>query len=478
MKATFTKKLAGLALSLFSLTALAQCPSIASLGVTYGANGTVSITPVITGTVSASQTMYYWQITPNASQYSNTFQSQGEFQFPANGAYLVCLSFNDSLNGCSSNQYCDSISISNMAPSSCNAAFTSYSDSNCVTYFVNSSTGNNLTYNWHINGLNYYTTNVNVTLANGSYPVILETFSNGMFCDSTYQMVNVSCSGTNTVSCYAGFTFYVDSNTCETYITNQSSGNNLTYQWYDMSNNDTLLSTAVNPTLNLASGYPRIGLYTFSNGTFCDSISQYINVSCGGTVTPSPCQANAQFTIFADSLNAGSFYLYDLSSGTGTVSYFWNFGDGTSSSQAYPFHQYAVPGSYIICLTITATSGSLTCSDIYCDSSSVQRMAAGFLMSQIQVLPQSITGIKQTEKVIGLHAFPNPLTDELTIEVISIDNNKLTYVLVDALGRNILKGNLDSLKTTINTSVLEKGFYSLSISNEKDVSLKTIKLVK
>lgn len=477
MKTTFTKKLIGLTLSLFSLTALAQCPSITSLGVTYGANGTVSVTPVINGTVSPTQTMYYWQITPNATQYSTSFQSQGEFQFPANGNYMVCLSFNDSLNGCSSNQYCDSIIISNMAPSSCNAAFTSYSDSNCVTYFVNSSAGNNLTYNWHINGLNYYTTNVNVTLTNGSYPVILETFSNGMFCDSTYQLINVSCSGTNTVSCNAGFTFYVDSNTCETYITNQSTGNNLTYQWYDMATNS-LLSTAANPTLNLASGYPSIGLYTFSNGTFCDSISQYINVSCGGTVTPSPCQANAQFNVFADSLNTGSFFVYDSSTGTGIVSYLWNFGDGTSSTQAYPFHQYAVPGSYIICLTITATSGSITCSDMYCDSSSVQRMASGFLMSQIQVLPQSVTGIKLTEKVIGLRAYPNPLTDELFIEVTSTDNSKLTYVLVDALGRIILKGNLDNSKITINTSNLEKGFYSLSINNEKGVFLKTIKLVK
>jgi hypothetical protein len=478
MKSTFTKKLIGLVLSLFSLTALAQCPSVTSLGVIYGANGSVSVTPVINGTVSPTQTMYYWQIIPNANQYSTSFQSQGEFQFPANGTYLVCLSFNDSLNGCTSNQYCDSININNMAPTSCSASFLSYSDSNCVTYFVNSSIGNNLTYSWHINGLNYYTTNVNVNLANGSYPVILETFSNGMFCDSTYQLINVSCSGTNTVSCYADFTFYIDSTTCETHITNLSTGNNLTYQWYDMANNDTLLSTAVNPTLSLAGGYPRIGLYTFSNGTFCDSISQYINVSCGGTVTPSPCLANAQFNVFADSVNSGNFYVYDLSSGTGTVSYLWNFGDGTSSSQAYPFHQYAVPGSYIICLTITATSDSLTCSDIHCDSSSVHRMAAGFLMSQIQVVPQSVTGIKQTERVIGLRAFPNPMADELIIEGTAIGSNKLSFALIDALGRITLSGNLTTSKESINTSVLKKGFYTLSVFNEKGISVSTIKLVK
>jgi hypothetical protein len=105
-------------------------------------------------------------------------------------------------------------------------------------------------------------------------------------------------------------------------------------------------------------------------------------------------------------------------------------------------------------------------------------MAAGFQMSQFNVLPLSVTSIKQTEKEIGLNAFPNPIADELTIEATTANENKLTYVLVDALGRLVLTGNLNSSKTTINTSNLEKGFYSLSVTNEKGNNLKTIKLVK
>jgi len=98
-------------------------------------------------------------------------------------------------------------------------------------------------------------------------------------------------------------------------------------------------------------------------------------------------------------------------------------------------------------------------------------------MSQVNVIPLSVTGIKQTEKEIGLIAFPNPIADELTIEATTNDT-KLTYVLVDALGRLVLTGHLNNSKTTINTSNLEKGFYSLSVTNEKGSSLKTIKLVK
>ena len=99
-------------------------------------------------------------------------------------------------------------------------------------------------------------------------------------------------------------------------------------------------------------------------------------------------------------------------------------------------------------------------------------------MSQINVKPMSVTGIKQVENVIGLKAFPNPIADELTIEATTSNDQKLNYILVDALGRTILTGNLNDAKVTINTSNLEKGFYSLSVTNEKGNSLKTIKLAK
>ena len=99
-------------------------------------------------------------------------------------------------------------------------------------------------------------------------------------------------------------------------------------------------------------------------------------------------------------------------------------------------------------------------------------------MSQINVIPQSTTGIKNTEIIIGLNAYPNPMADELTIEATTKDNSKLNYALIDALGRVVLTGNMENSKATINTSALEKGFYSLSITDEKGSSLKAIKLVK
>ena len=481
MKTTITQKLLGLALSVFFIMWIAQCPTITNLSATLGASGTATITPTINGSVSPVLTSYYWQVTSSgASQTYQSNQSTVPLQFPANGTYTVCLSLSDSLNGCWSNQYCTTVTINNMSATSCNASFYFYTDSSCVTHFVNTSTGSNLTYNWYINGVNYTTANPSANLSNGYYNAVLYTSSTGSFCDSTSQYISISCggSGTNT-PCQASFYTYTDSS-CVTHFVNTSTGGGNEI-WYI---NGMTYSTSTSPAVALANGSYYATLYSYTPaGGFCDSITQMINVSCGSGTTTAGCQANSQFYIFADSLNAGNYFAYNLSWTSGATSYLWDFGDGTTSTQQYPFHQYAIPGQYVVCLTVTGTystalGGLTTCSDTYCDSSSVHRMAAGFQMSQVNVIPLSVTGIKQSEKEIGLIAFPNPISDELTIELKTTEDNKLNYLLIDALGRLVLTGNLNNSKTTINTSNLEKGFYSLSVTNEKGSSLKTIKLVK
>lgn len=477
MKATITKKLLGLALSVFSITAIAQCPTVTNMNVAHGANGTATITPVLSSPTS-TMTMYYWSSTPNATQTSNMWQSNGTFQFPANGSYTLYVTVNDSINGCSTTMG-TIVNISNMAASACNAAFTYYTDSACVTHFVNSSTGNNLSYSWYINSSMYTSANPSVSLPSGTHPAVLYTYSGGNFCDSTSQYITISCGGGTTTPCQASFSYYTDSTTCLTHFTNTTPCTYSTSSW--VINGTTYYTT--NPVLSLANGMYQVTLNASIVGSGINTATNVAFVSCNsGTTTPAGCQANSSFYIFADSTNAGNYFAYNLSSGNGNLSYLWDFGDGNTSTQQYPFHQYAVPGQYVVCLTTTSTYsnalGVQTCSDTQCDSSSVHRIAAGFLMSQFNVIPQATTGIKQSEKEIGVNAFPNPIADELTVEVKTIENNKLNYVLIDALGRTIHTGNIENSKAIVNTSNLEKGFYSLSITNEKGSSLKTIKLVK
>ncbi len=482
---TIKQTILGIALSVFSITSVsAQCPSITNMSVTLGSNGTATVTPILSSPVNPAQTMYYWSVTPSATQTSSMYQSNGTFQFPANGSYTLSVFITDSVSGCwlSGNT---TLAVSNMSATSCQAAFTTYTDSNCVTHFTNASVGSNLTYEWYdvSNGFSQFSTSTDAVeyFSNGTYLISLYTYSNGSFCDSVTQTITVGCTP-STITCQASFYAYTDSN-CVINFVNTSTGINITSSW--TINNICYPPSSSNLSIALPAGTYPVVLQTYSNGAFCDSTYQTIIVNCagGGTTTPTGCQVNSQFYVFADSTNSGNYFAYNLSSGSGALSYLWDFGDGTTSTQQYPFHQYVTPGHYVICLTTTTTytnalGGTTTCSDTYCDSSSVQRMAAGFLMSQINVIPQSATGIKQAEFVTGLNAYPNPMTDVLTIEVTTKNNSKLNYTLIDALGRVVLTGNIENSKAILNTGSLEKGFYSLSITNEKGSSLKAVKLVK
>lgn len=194
--------------------------------------------------------------------------------------------------------------------------------------------------------------------------------------------------------------------------------------------------------------------------------------------TTNVCESTSHFSVISDTMNPGVYKGYNNCTGIGNFSYLWDFGDGTTSTLQYPSHQYSVPGQYVICLTLSTTSGTVTCTDTYCDSSSVQKMAAGFLMSQFNVIAPIVTSINETEKTIDIKTYPNPISDELIIEFTNKDFEKLNYVLTDALGRTVFSNNFEKDKTTINTSQLSKGFYNLNIINTGGNKIKTLKIIK
>jgi PKD repeat protein len=558
MKTNFIKTLATLALSVFAIGSFAQCPTISGIYVQQG-TGTADVAAMMTPSTSVGTGWFNWTVSPAAytTPVSGTNNSMQSLVFSATGVYTVCVYYTDSTTMCSAST-CTTINVTSVASNTCNAAFSAVTSTNtCMTYFTNASTGTNLTYKWYKQGSALLSTQANPTLSlgNGSHTIILYTYSNGQFCDSTSSVVNVSCP-TGTV-CNAVFSTYTDASSCFTHFYNNSTGSNLTYKWYELPGM-TLLSTTSSPVLSLGTGYHTVALFSYSSGQFCDSTLAVINVTCNPssncnaaftnslsgctnyffststgtsltyewrnmTTFPFPvlstqssfttslpagsnvialyvysggqfcdstthvvngcntnttsCQANSQFTVFADSVNAGNYFAYNQSTGTGAVTYLWDFGDGNTSTQQYPFHQYANPGQYVICLTVSATNGSVTCSDVSCDSSSVQRISSAFLMSKIQVMPQGPTAVKENTVLKNLSVYPNPIENELTVEVELTRDEKISYVITDALGKVVAKNELTSAKTVINTATLDRGMYFLSVTSNDQV-LKTTKLMK
>lgn len=571
---TIKQTILGLALSVFSISAFAQCPTSVSVTVLSNTNnGNLTVSQVYntpTNTITTS-TYNSYSLYGSGAYYGSSQSMVGSYSFSniPTGTYSLCLSDSIYCGSMLQNLWnCTTVTITNTNVStSCNAAFTQYTDSNCLTHFVNNSTGTNLTYqwvslwpsytvlstaanpvlnlgagnhniglytysngnycdsltqnvnvtcapsgttspcsasfytytdsaclthfinttpctystsSWNINGTNYFTSSPALNLANGIYIVTLNTSIVGTGLSSYTDSVYVNCTpGGTTTPCQASFYAYTDSNTCLTHFINTTACTTFSNYW---SINGTYYTTA-SPALNLANGTYTVSLTV---GTFVSGMSTVTNsitVNCGGTgtVSPSTCQVNSSFFIFADSLNAGNYFAYNMSSGNGSLSYLWNFGDGSSSTQAYPFHQYTTPGNYIVCLTVTNTTGTLSCTDTDCDSSSVQRMASGFLMSQINILaPSSPTSVKENITTIkNINAFPNPMGDALMVEVeLSALVNNMSYTIVDALGKVVSKNDMIDSKTTINTAGLDKGFYFLTISTNNGSAVKTIKLVK
>lgn len=113
--------------------------------------------------------------------------------------------------------------------------------------------------------------------------------------------------------------------------------------------------------------------YTFNGpGTYdvCASVMSGGAVcnSCVTVVIP-------QDTIINPEYNCDAYFWYGTSSLVGyfvptynvilnSSSYAWTFGDGSSSNEQYPYHEYAAPGYYDVCLTYT----SGPCSDYYCQT--------------------------------------------------------------------------------------------------------------
>lgn len=77
------------------------------------------------------------------------------------------------------------------------------------------------------------------------------------------------------------------------------------------------------------------------------------------------CIADFDYTI--DSVPAGGYLVQFSDMSTGNPTFWnWDFGDGSYSAEQNPVHLYALPGIYLVCLTISSDSMN-NCFDTYCE---------------------------------------------------------------------------------------------------------------
>ena len=209
--------------------------------------------------------------------------------------------------------------------------------------------------------------------------------------------------------------------------------------------------------------YPQPGFYmvclTISDGLCVDTFCSMVQADTALIINPG-CQA------YFATVQLAPYQLAVINFSNGmNLNFAWDFGDGSTSNQAYPSHQYANTGSYNLCLTVSDMNG---CTDTYCDTISVDSM--GYIFRSlpgftISVLSPSMlsAGINDDIRPLRFTAYPNPVNDLLTLERDVNANGTANYRIINLQGAVVLNGTIDASIATLSLGTLAQGAYLLEV---------------
>lgn len=138
----------------------------------------------------------------------------------------------------------------------------------------------------------------------------------------------------------------------------------------------------------------------------------------------------------------------------------WTFGDGSSSTDLNPTHEYTSNGNYTIMLTVVDSCGN---------SESISK----------NVLIDSDLAVDNFNNLTQLSIYPNPTHDKLNIHFSLNNEDEVTIYIADMLGRKVsdnYQKNTSSDKIELNTDYLDSGNYMVVISTKSGMR-KTEKIV-
>lgn len=353
-------------------------------------------------------------------------------------------------------------------PASCAAAFTASNapGNNTISFndLSSSSSGTVMSWAWDFGdgntgtGLNF----THTYSSPGMYYVCL-TIATTSGCTSTFcDWVNV---GGSTSNCAASLAYVLLPSGAYGFVASASGTALPVSYFYDFGNGNSL--TTNTDTL----------LYTYSNGgVYYACVTVSFSDSCvatGCTTVGNNLSCQADFFAIPDTTGQYSLLLVNNSTGTG-LNYFWDFGDGGTSTLAYPQHTYAGVGTYYICLTVADSLN--TCTSTFCDSITVtQKQLAAFT---IQVVPPGqATGTTNPAQasLSAVSLYPLPAQDILSIDMSLARRSIVQLHLIDLNGRTVNTINVGNRPEgkqhlEINVRDVPAGLYTLRIDANGSVS--------
>jgi PKD repeat protein len=125
------------------------------------------------------------------------------------------------------------------------------------------------------------------------------------------------------------------------------------------------------------------------------------------------------------------------------ISYLWDFGDGTTSTEVSPTHIFQNDGLYIVKLTVFGQCNTV------------------FKSKELSI---TIVGVEELNKLpITIDIYLNPVNDMLYLSTSDFNLNNLGYEISNVMGQSLQKGRFIGTNPQINTSDFAPNHYFLKI---------------
>lgn len=151
--------------------------------------------------------------------------------------------------------------------------------------------------------------------------------------------------------------------------------------------------------------------------------------------------------------NSGTLQISFTNTSANAETYYWQFGDGASSTEASPVHNYAVPGKYEVKLKVNSAAGytSLTSKEVVASSPATADFAIASSFGTNLVFQNTSTAVESVIWDFGdntsstdlhpNHAFPDFGTYTVRLTVTGLLGDEVTTEKdIEVVNNNLLKG--------------------------------------
>ena len=256
------------------------------------------------------------------------------------GIYYVCLSIFDKATNCA-HQICKEVLVGTLI---CRADFRFTANDLTQTVKFTDASINAVDRFWDFGDGTFSEEDAPVHTYSepGVYPVYLAIFDPGSGCFS--EMIKKVSVGTSDLDfCFADFSFFVDETNRTGYFTDESSSN--VSEWYWTFGDGTYWAKRHPEHI-----FPHDGLFNVCLIVFDETTGCVAEVCKQVPVGVDACNMRADFAHFIDIDNNAITF---SNKSTGVITdWFWNFGDGATSSRKNPVHTYEKPGFYLVTLSV------------------------------------------------------------------------------------------------------------------------------